>query len=143
MPRRSVAAYPPDWPAIARAVKEAAGWRCARCGHPHDPAGGYSLTVHHLDLDPSNCRWWNIPALCQRCHLEIQARVVMERPWLLEHSPWFKPYVAGFYAFTVLGLELAREEVEARLEELLSLGQPWRLDREPVVCHPERALCGG
>jgi hypothetical protein len=30
--------YPPDWNRIARAVKEAASWRCENpsCRHPHD-----------------------------------------------------------------------------------------------------------
>lgn len=28
--------YPHDWPRIAREVKDAAGWRCVRCGHPHE-----------------------------------------------------------------------------------------------------------
>lgn len=32
----SVNDYPPDWDEIASAIKEAAGWRCIRCGHPHD-----------------------------------------------------------------------------------------------------------
>lgn len=27
--------YPPDWAAIARAVKERAGWMCEQCGVPH------------------------------------------------------------------------------------------------------------
>lgn len=35
--------YPADWPVIARAVKEAAGWRCVRCDHPHDPKAGRTL----------------------------------------------------------------------------------------------------
>ena len=86
MMRRSTAAYPPKWPEIARRVKDEAGWKCVRCGAAHDPAQGYCLTVHHLDLDPSNNRWWNLAALCQRCHLSIQGRVIMERPWLFEHS---------------------------------------------------------
>lgn len=126
MKRKSTGQYPDDWPEIAQAVKDAARWHCVRCGHPHDPKTGYCLTVHHLDLDPSNCRWWNIPALCQRCHLHIQSAVVMERPWLFEHTDWFKPYVAGYYAYTLLGEDLTREEAEARLDELLSIGQPWR-----------------
>lgn len=126
MARHSTGDYPPDWANIARGVKEAAGWKCVRCGHEHDPAAGYTLTVHHLDMDPSNCRWWNIPALCQRCHLQIQARVVMERPWLFEHSAWFRPYVAGYYAYHLLGEDLSREEVEARMEALLAAGQPWK-----------------
>ena len=128
MPRKSVADYPVNWPEIAWAVKEAAGWQCVRCGHPHDPANGYCLTVHHLNLDPSDNHWSNTAALCQRCHLSIQGRVIMERPWLLEHSEWFRPYVAGYYARTILGEDLSREEVEARMDELLALGQPWKVE---------------
>jgi hypothetical protein len=79
------------------------------------------LTVHHLDGNKLNCRWWNLAALCQRCHLTIQGRVKLERPYFLEHSEWFKPYVAGYYAATKLGEELSREQVMERLDELLGL----------------------
>lgn len=79
------------------------------------------LTVHHLDEDKANCRWWNLVALCQRCHLSMQKRVVMDRPYHYEHSEWFQPYAAGFYAFKYLGEDLSREEVMARLPELLKL----------------------
>lgn len=79
------------------------------------------LTVHHLDGNKLNCRWWNLAALCQRCHLTIQGRVKMHRPYFLEHSAWFKPYAAGFYASTILGEDLTREQVESRLDELLAL----------------------
>ncbi len=79
------------------------------------------LTVHHLDGDKANCQWWNLAALCQRCHLEIQAKVVMERIWPHEHSEWFKPYVAGYYAHVYLAEDLARDQVDARLDELLAL----------------------
>src|SRR5688500_3436450 len=61
--RPSTGTYPPDWTAIAFAVKDDAGWKCKRCGHVHDIPNGYMLTVHHLDLNKSNCRWWNIPPL--------------------------------------------------------------------------------
>lgn len=122
MPRRSKGAYPPDWKEIAQRVKDAAGWRCVRCGHPHDPASGHTLTVHHLDIDPSNSRWWNLLPLCQKCHLSVQGRVNLDRPWVMtEHSAWFRPYVAGWYAWRYAGLELSRDEVLARLDELLSL----------------------
>lgn len=117
-------AYPADWPAIALAVKAAAGWRCVRCGVSHDPipATGNSLTVHHLNGDKADCRWWNLLALCQRCHLSVQRRVDPERPWVLtDHSAWFRPYVAGFYARKYLGLELDRDQVLVRLDELLGL----------------------
>ena len=69
--------YSADWKAIAAHVKEAAGWRCVRCGHAHEPATGYTLTVHHLTGDKANMRWWNLAPLCQRCHLHIQGKVVM------------------------------------------------------------------
>jgi len=61
--------YPDDWDQIALRVKEKAGWKCIRCGHPHYPALGYTLTVHHRDGDPSNNEEKNLRALCQRCHL--------------------------------------------------------------------------
>ena len=97
-------------------------WCCVRCGHEHDIPAGYMLTVHHLDLNPSNNAWWNLLALCQRCHLRVQARVVLERPWVMtEHSEWFRPYVAGWYAHRYLGETLTRDEVMARIDELLAL----------------------
>lgn len=80
------------------------------------------LTVHHADLNKSNCHWRNLMALCQACHLSVQARVNLDRPWVMvEHSEWAKPYIAAFYAKKYLGLTLSRPEVEARLDELLAL----------------------
>lgn len=117
---REGANYPDDWPIIANQVKARAGWRCIRCGtaHGRPPA---VLTVHHLDLDPSNAAWWKLLALCQRCHLSVQARVILERPWVMEHSDWFKAYAAAWYAKRYLGLDLSREAVAERLDELLAL----------------------
>jgi hypothetical protein len=176
--------YPPQWHATVKdAVREAAGNRCVRCGHPYakgdgewspcdercahggpvrfrligtqewghlaadefsgdaggswiriglavgaHPRAAYEaearwriLTVHHLDGNKANCRWWNLVALCQRCHLQIQGKVQMARVWPWEHSDWFKFYVAGYYAWTYLGEDLTRDEVQARLDELLAL----------------------
>lgn len=79
------------------------------------------LTVHHLDGDKKNCRWWNLAVLCQRCHLRIQTSVRLTQTYPFEHSDWFKPYAAGYYAFTYLGEELTRDETMARLDELLAL----------------------
>ena len=120
MPRRSRGQYPADWPVIARQVKDLAGWCCVRCGHPHDPEAGRTLTVHHLDLDPGNNRWWNLAALCQACHLRIQGKVVIERIWMFEHSEWFKPFVAGYYAWKK-SLPDDREYVLSNLKVLLIL----------------------
>lgn len=113
--------YPADWPERARECKEAAGWCCIRCGHENDRESGHVLTVHHFNGDKSDCRWWNLLALCQRCHLTIQAKVDPEVPWMLEHSEWLKPYVAGFYAWKYQGRELTRQQVEKDLEGLLDL----------------------
>lgn len=110
--------YPADWPDIARQVKDAADWHCIRCGHAHEPPAGYTLTVHHIDLDKSNCRWWNLAALCQRCHLRIQAKVDVKQVYAFEHTEWFKPYVAGRYAW-LAGEPDDREFVCANLDRLL------------------------
>lgn len=79
------------------------------------------LTVHHLNGVKGDLRWWNLAALCQRCHLTVQGRVVMDRVWPWEHSDWFKPYAAGWYAATYLGQDLTRDETLARLDDLLAL----------------------
>lgn len=134
-------AYPTDWREIARRVKAEAGDRCVRCGHGNDAPGKRvpctehcthpdngkqrMLTVHHLDGDKGNCRWWNLLALCQVCHLSVQARVIPDRPWLLDHSAWFVPYVCGFYAYRA-GEEITREQAEDDPDRWLALGQPWR-----------------
>lgn len=112
--------YPDDWNEIARAVKDEAGWRCVRCKHPHEPETGHTLTVHHADMDPSNSAWWNLWPLCQRCHLSVQARVDLDRPWVMvPHSEWARVYIAGYYAWRYRDELLSRAEVEARLDELL------------------------
>lgn len=121
--RKSKSEYTDDWPEIANQVKEEANWCCVRCGHKHDPKNGYCLTVHHLDGKKNKNAFWNIPALCQRCHLQIQAKVIMERGWMFEHTSWFKPYVAGYYAH-IQGLPTDKEYVMAHLESLLDFGRP-------------------
>ena len=133
MIRKSTGEYPPNWKEIATAVKDAAGWECVRCTHRHDVPAGFMLTVHHLDLNPANCAWFNIPALCQKCHLQIQHKVVMEQPYMFPHSTWFKPYAAAYYGVVEGWLPqtfdyfdslvmVRREFVMSNLDYLLSLG---------------------
>lgn len=90
--------YPDDWPEIARAIKDQADWRCERCHRKHSGGGGRILTVHHLDMNPNNNAWWNLAALCQRCHLRIQNKVEMSQTWMFDHSEWMRPHVAGYTA---------------------------------------------
>ena len=80
--------YPKDWAEIAERIKTLAGWRCEHCGHEHAPGKGYTLTVHHLDGDKSNCGFGNLVALCQRCHLRIQAKYVPGQLWLCAVPGW-------------------------------------------------------
>jgi hypothetical protein len=152
--------YPPNWKTISLEAKVAAGYRCVRCRHSFSFEGvplfcvddcdlskgrhggdaitwdgdprlpGLNYGVHHLDGDKSNCRWWNLLPLCNSCHLKIQSRVIPERPWLFEHSEWFKPYAGGFYAFWFAKLEPTRLEVEADVDRFLALGQPWLYPEE-------------
>jgi len=83
--------YPQDWEARAEAIKEAAGWKCQRCGvgHLEDGTMGTCLTVHHPDRDPENPEG-RLEALCARCHLrdEAQAR---RRPGKEQLSLCLKP----------------------------------------------------
>ncbi len=78
-------------------------------------------TVHHFDGKKDNCVWWNLLALCQRCHLKTQARVDPNVPYMFEHSDWLKPYVAGFYAQKYEGRTITRAEAEADLARILAL----------------------
>lgn len=79
------------------------------------------LTVHHLNWNKADLRWWNLIPTCQRCHLYLQRVVVMERVYPFEHDDYFKPYAAGWYASIYLQEELTREQTMGRLDELLAL----------------------
>ena len=105
-----IADYPENWPEIARLVKDAAGWSCVRCGHPHDVEAGYMLTVHHLDMNKANVTWWNLAALCQRCHLSVQARVDWHQSYMLAHSIWMRPYVEGYRLYQETGIVVTWRE---------------------------------
>lgn len=69
-----VSPYPLNWHEVARRIKDAAGWRCQECGHPHSPEEHYILVVHHRDGNPTNNDPDNLTALCQRCHLRAQGQ---------------------------------------------------------------------
>ncbi len=116
--RRFTGQYADNGKEIRRAVREAAGNLCIRCSSPSVP--GRILTVHHFDGNKANDEWWNLMALCQVCHLQVQAKVDPETPFFFPHSEWMKPYVAGFYASKYEGVMLTREQVMVRLEELLA-----------------------
>jgi hypothetical protein len=68
--------YPDNWPEIAKEIKEKARWHCEHCRAWHKKPG-HVLTVHHIDMDKSNCDDNNLVALCQKCHLHWQHRFKM------------------------------------------------------------------
>lgn len=116
--------YPDNWADIAAVIKDLAKWRCVRCNTKHRPKR--YLTVHHLipaKQIPWLTVWWNLPAMCQSCHLKVENKIKMFQPWMFEHSEWFKPYVAGFYAWCN-ELPYDRESVAKRQREYLFYGMP-------------------
>lgn len=152
--------YVKDRKAVHNAVREAAGNRCVRCGHPqgdklgeHDycvtdhgfrkfypnralvpctehcthPRDGKLriLTVHHLTGRKDDNRWWNLLALCQVCHLQVQGKVIPEQTYMHPHTPWFVPYACGFYAAMYGNLDITREQADADPHRYLAMGQPW------------------
>ncbi len=86
--------YPPHWTRIARRVKRIHGNKCERCKSLN--VEGRILTVHHLDGDKSNCALWNLVALCQVCHLQIQAKVCWDQAWLGDHTDWMRWHIERY-----------------------------------------------
>ena len=74
--------YPPNWPEMAKACKDAAGYRCEWCGiasgeeriglsgKPHKVV----LSVHHPNSDTLNPDA-EIVCLCSRCHLRDDVKL--------------------------------------------------------------------
>ena len=78
--------YPDDWKDIAKAVKEAAGWKCEKCGKqcrfPGDEFDTHrrTLTVAHINHVENDCRPENLVALCPACHFQYDGyRKAMQR----------------------------------------------------------------
>lgn len=69
--------YHPKWKLISKLIRfRRANNCCEDCGaenyKPHPDTGSkVVLTVAHLDHDKNNNRFWNLRALCQRCHLKL------------------------------------------------------------------------
>lgn len=67
--------YHPKWSLISRLIRfRRANNQCEWCGaknyEPHPVTGSkVILTVAHIDHDKTNNRFYNLAALCQRCHL--------------------------------------------------------------------------
>lgn len=102
--------YPKNWESIATRIKKKHNYCCERCRHPNERKSGHVLTVHHLDMNKANCKDWNLAALCQRCHLNIQAKVRLHQG-LFDFfiiSDWFKPHLKGYLKDKALKENLRR-----------------------------------
>ena len=128
--------YPDNWSEIARQVKDRAGWRCERCGHPHDPASGHMLTVAHLDHRFGEQRW-NLAALCQRCHLRYEHKFHWEQGWLWKHSRWLVPHLRGYRRYVERQWHVSGVACCKRLDYLR---QAWVFDFHCRACGWRGAL---
>jgi 5-methylcytosine-specific restriction endonuclease McrA len=75
--------YPDNWTEIAAAIKQAAGYRCNRCGLKCLPSNDsyrhldlslrrkLSAQVHHIDGNPARNDGANLVCLCSGCHLRM------------------------------------------------------------------------
>lgn len=111
--------YPHNWTEIATAAKADAMFQCEKCGVPHDPdkSTGNVLTVHHLDHNPDNNEWWNLAALCQRCHMGIHGKSMNILDYLeMAAEPWFGVHLAGMLAWLALGRTIPKEEAMRDLD---------------------------
>lgn len=80
--------YPSNWKQISEIIRIKAGNKCEICdaenGKPHPTTGSkVVLTVHHLDFDPTHNDEYNLMALCQRCHIRLDAKY---KAWKRKHK---------------------------------------------------------
>jgi 5-methylcytosine-specific restriction endonuclease McrA len=80
--------YPDNWGATAATIKQAAGYRCQRCGLKCLPPGNsyrhlpksirakLAAQVHHIDWNPANNNRSNLICLCPGCHLRSHRHAI-------------------------------------------------------------------
>jgi hypothetical protein len=70
--------YPKNWIDIRNTILKRADNRCELCNaanyKPHWKTGSkVVLTIHHINFDITDSRKSNLIALCQRCHIKLDA----------------------------------------------------------------------
>ena len=72
--------YPKEWELISKSIKDAADWKCQKCGKQcRRPGESFdthrnTLTVAHLNHTPEDVRPENLMAMCAPCHLKYDAK---------------------------------------------------------------------
>jgi hypothetical protein len=69
------------------------------------------------------------------------SKVVLSRIWMFEHSDWFKPYVAGYYA-NWFGFSTSRDFVNKHINQLIMIGQGDCFARLPRFARNRLAMTG-
>jgi 5-methylcytosine-specific restriction endonuclease McrA len=70
--------YPKNWKMIRQEIIWRSNDRCELCNAenymPHWKTNSkVVLTVHHINFNPQDNRMCNLIALCQRCHIKLDA----------------------------------------------------------------------
>ena len=91
--------YPPRWSRTSKWLRGHAGWRCELCGVKNGPPPNL-LTVHHLDGNKWNLLPWNLAALCQNCHRQVQWTLDFCQSTLTDIYPdWLREHVRAYNAW--------------------------------------------
>jgi hypothetical protein len=119
--KRFRGAYVTEWAKISYQVKKDAGWRCVRCGHPNEGSGPHNRIPcdEHCDLErhPESVDFPEVAGqiLAYFALVGSPAFTAAGSPpaWpqqrqrvLTVHSEWIRPYIAGYYAWSFLGLDV-------------------------------------
>lgn len=70
--------YPENWTEVTVWLKGRVDRHCEVCGEKFNGEPGRCLTVHHLDLDRSNNRHWNLIVVCYGCKDGLENSFIME-----------------------------------------------------------------
>jgi hypothetical protein len=130
------ALYGQRWTTIARQMKDAAGWKCKRCGiqcrkpgEPYDGDHTRTLTVGHLDRQPWNLSLSNLWPMCVPCHLAYDRRHN-------QRMRWFHRKLNGKHDGEHVGYQLHLFAQGLKVREVIL--ERVRQNSEPVAQCPEK-----
>ena len=66
--------YGENWTSRSRKMKKMFRYTCQKCGVIMDGFDKDSVQVHHIDMNPLNCFYWNLVVLCPECHVDAHRK---------------------------------------------------------------------